>query len=255
VTNHRFESVSLDPIHEVIGLLRTSSASPKVSTESGYIDTLGPEEALGPYMIHQMCRSKLLTRIYERWWRPMTSRLLFGRARWKMAEEERIALQMFRLSPGDRVLDIACGPGNYARRFSPATEGGLIVGLDASAEMLEAAVREGGENLVYVRGDAVTLPFEDASFDAACCLGALHMFDEPIKALGEMSRVISPGGRLLVLTTLNPKSKDSLLSRTPGLRIFGRDELTDALEDCGLVEVQQCVTGREQFVSAHKPVD
>ncbi len=241
-----------DSVQEVLGLLQESS-SESWPIEYGYIDTLGPLEVLGPHVFHQMCDSRMLPRIYERWSRPMTARVLFGRTRWKTAEEQRIALEMFGLSPGDRVLDVACGPGNYTRRFGAAAGDGLVVGFDASSEMLKAAVEKGGgTNLVYVRGDAGALPFVDSAFDAASCLGALHMFEDAIKALREMRRVLSPGGRLLVLTTYNPKSKKSWLSKAPGLRMFERNELSDALMDLGFVEVQQRVTGRAQFVSARK---
>ena len=52
-------------------------------------------------------------------------------------EEHRIALEMLSISPGDRVLDVACGPGNFTRDFAVAAGDGLVVGIDASPTMLE----------------------------------------------------------------------------------------------------------------------
>lgn len=247
-------SIQSGAIQEVHALLQTSGIESQSLSRDGYIDTLGSQEALGPYAIHQVLHSKTLPRIYERWWRPVVSRMLFGWRGWKMAEEQRIALDLLGLSPGERVLDVACGPGNYTRRFGAAVGDGLVVGLDAAAEMLATAVEKGGgANLAYIRASGTSLPFEDGCFDVACCLAAIHMFDDPVKALNEMCRVLIPGGRLVVLTTHNPARKSFLLNRAPGFRMFERNELTDALADYGMVEIQQRVKAREQFVAARKP--
>ncbi len=59
-----------------------------------------------------------------------------------MADERLIALEMLELAPGERVLDIGCGPGNFTRAFARAAEDGLVVGIDASETMLARAVTE-----------------------------------------------------------------------------------------------------------------
>ena len=120
------------------------------------------------------------------------------------AEEHRMALEMLSISPGDRVLDVACGPGNFTRDFARAAGDGLVVGIDASETMLEVAVRETeDDNVAYVRGDACDLPFRDGSFDAVCCFAALYLIEEPMRALGEIVRVLAPGGRVALLTSCN----------------------------------------------------
>ena len=56
-------------------------------------------------------------------------------------------------------------------------------------------------NVAYIRGNAVELPFRDAAFDAVCCFAALHLFDEPFRALDHMARVLTPGGRIAIFTS------------------------------------------------------
>src|SRR5207247_10293509 len=113
----------------------------------------------------RMMRTSVVPSIYERWWRPMFGRLLKGPLGPSMADEHRIARLLTALSPGDGVLDVACGPGNFTREFA-RTVGptGLAVGIDASLTMLARAIEDTSEqNVAYIRGDAVELPFRDES--------------------------------------------------------------------------------------------
>jgi ubiquinone/menaquinone biosynthesis C-methylase UbiE len=176
-----------------------------------------------------------------------------------MRDEQRIALEMLDLSAGDTVLDVACGPGNFTRKFARAVgDSGLVVGIDASREMLARAVREASAaNVAYVRGDASALPFRDESFDAVSCFAALYLIEEPFRALDEIVRVLAPGGRVALLSSVNrgllPASASNAVVRPlSGIRIFGRDELTARLRERGLVRVRQRVSGLAQFVSARK---
>ena len=96
------------------------------------------------------------------------------------------------LSPGDGVLDVACGTGNFTRDFARAVgPDGLVVGLDASTTMLDARpcrTPAACEQVAYVRGDAQDLPFRDQSFDAVCCFAALNLFAKPMEALDSITR-------------------------------------------------------------------
>jgi ubiquinone/menaquinone biosynthesis C-methylase UbiE len=175
-----------------------------------------------------------------------------------MRGEQRIALEMLELSSGDTVLDVGCGPGNFTRAFARAARDGIVVGLDASATMLERAVREGvPPNVAYVRGDATALPFGAETFDAVCCFAALYLISDPLRALDEIARVLAPGGRVAVMTSVNrgllpPGTTDAVVRRLTGVRIFGRDEVVDALRDRGLVVGEQRVAGLAQFVAARR---
>ncbi len=103
-----------------------------------------------------------------------------------------------RLSPGESVLDIACGTGVLAReaakRVAPE---GRVVGLDCNDGMLDVA-RRASPNIDWQQGQAEVLPFEDDSFDAVVCQFGLMFFEERVTALSEMRRVLNAGGNLTV---------------------------------------------------------
>ncbi len=227
--------------------------------EDGCIDLLGGKDPTGSHPGQRLMLSSVLPRIYERLWRPLGARMLMGPAGPRTSEEHRLALDMLALSPGERVLDLACGPGNFTRGFARAVgDDGLVVGVDASKTMLARAVWEtDSPNAVYVRGDARVLPFRDGVFDAICCFAALYLIDEPMSALDEIARLLAPGGRVALLSSCNrgplPAGPTSAVVRTlTGVRIFGRDELTGALRERGLTDVDRRVAGLAQFVSARK---
>ena len=201
--------------------------------------------------------------IYERWWRPGLGRLMKGAFGPDMADERRIARLLLGLIPGDGVLDVACGPGNFTRDFARVVGStGLAVGIDASPSMLARAVRDTPghdyDNVAYMRGDAVALPFRDQSFDAVCCFAAIHMFADPFAALDHMTRVLTPGGRIALFTsargrTLPLRVWDGFVGeRLTGQRMFEHDEVTGALRERGYVDVQQLTTGITQFVGGRK---
>jgi SAM-dependent methyltransferase len=224
--------------------------------EDGYLDLLGDNDPTGAHPGQQLMDSRTLPLIYERWWRPLGGRLLMGVMGPTMAEERRIALETLAISPGERVLDVGCGPGNFTRPFARAAGDGLVVGIDASKTMLARAVAE--PNVAYLRGDAADLPFRDRTFDAVCCFATLYLVAEPMRALDEIARVLAPGGKVAVLTSCNrgplPTTLTNAIVRSvSGVRVFGRDELTHALRERGLVGLQQHVAGWGQFVGGRKP--
>jgi ubiquinone/menaquinone biosynthesis C-methylase UbiE len=153
------------------------------------------------------------------------------------------------------VLDVGCGPGNFTREFAHVVGAeGLAAGIDASATMLARAVADTPSgDVAYVRGDAVRLPFRDASFDAVCCFAALHLFDDPDAALDHMARVLTPRGRIAILTSCRLRSApgrtvNDLAGVRTGMRIFGPDEIVEGLHERGFAEVRQQIAGLTQFV-------
>jgi ubiquinone/menaquinone biosynthesis C-methylase UbiE len=100
---------------------------------------------------------------------------------------------------GLKVLDVGCGDGVYSVRAS--REGADVVGLDHSRSMLEAArarAASAGAVVTWCQGDAMALPFRDASVDMVLAVTALCLISEPLAALNEMNRVLRPGGVLVV---------------------------------------------------------
>jgi SAM-dependent methyltransferase len=246
------------PVEQALELFEPQPRPAEPDLERGYLDLLGPAKA-GGSAAQRLMRSRAVPQIYQRFWRPVAGRLLMGLTGPGTEEEHRIALAMLAISPGDRVLDVACGPGNFSRDFALASGNGLVVGVDASQTMLEVAVRDNPMgNLAYLRGDARDLPFGEESFDAVCCFAALYLIEEPLRALAEMVRVLAPGGRLALMSSCNrgplPASAANAVVRgLSGVRVFDRDELTGGLEAKGMIDVEQRVSGLAQFVSGRKP--
>jgi SAM-dependent methyltransferase len=229
----------------------------KLTPDAPYLDLLEDElRSTGP--TQDMMRTALVPQIYERYWRPALGRVVKGIRGPGMAEEIRIARLLLGLSPGDRVLDVACGPGNFSRAFAAAVgDSGLVVGLDASRTMLERGAadlrRSGLRNLVLVRGDATALPFVDAAFEGVCCFAALHLFADPLAGLDEMARVLAPGGRIALMTSvqrqLGPRGPfKPLTERLSGIRVFGQQEIVEALRERGFEDLHQRLSGLVQFV-------
>ena len=106
------------------------------------------------------------------------------------------------VSPGDRVLDALLRHGRSRDRRA-AHGAAEVVGLDFCEEMLERARRKAPE-LEWVRGDALALPFEDASFDAATVGFGVRNVDDLEAGLRELRRVLRPGGRLAILEITTP---------------------------------------------------
>jgi demethylmenaquinone methyltransferase / 2-methoxy-6-polyprenyl-1,4-benzoquinol methylase len=104
--------------------------------------------------------------------------------------------------PGDRVLDSCCGTGDLA--VACARAGGTVTGLDFSERMLERARRKSGE-IDWVQGDALALPFEDDSVDAATVGFGVRNLEDLDGGLAELARVLRPGGRLGVLEITRPQ--------------------------------------------------
>lgn len=123
--------------------------------------------------------------------------LSFGQDRgWRRAT--RAALD---LRPGDRVLDVGAGTGVSTEEL--ARSGAYAVGADLSVGMLRVGkrVRPG---VPLVAGDALRLPFPDASFDAVTISFALRNVQDTVAAIRELGRVTRPGGRLVVCEFSHP---------------------------------------------------
>jgi demethylmenaquinone methyltransferase / 2-methoxy-6-polyprenyl-1,4-benzoquinol methylase len=119
------------------------------------------------------------------------------------------AVERAQVTPGADALDICCGTGDLAlelrRQIGPD---GRVVGCDFSEPMLELARQKSGEEGLPVEfgwADALDLPYGDASFDVATIgFGARNLADLD-KGISEMSRVLRPGGRLVILEITRPQ--------------------------------------------------
>jgi demethylmenaquinone methyltransferase/2-methoxy-6-polyprenyl-1,4-benzoquinol methylase len=120
------------------------------------------------------------------------------------------AVDLAAVGPGDRVLDVATGTGDLAlalaRRVAPD---GTVLGSDFAEGMLErarakAVARSPSVTPTFEWGDALELPYENASFDAVTVGFGARNFSELGRGLREMARVVRPGGRVVVLEITTP---------------------------------------------------
>jgi ubiquinone/menaquinone biosynthesis C-methylase UbiE len=175
--------------------------------------------------------SEAVVRVYESrlWRRSLIATLALGIS---FEREQQLIVHAARLSRGDALLDLACGPGIYTRPFARRVAPGLVVGLDLSPAMLRHARRRaraaGLENLALVRGDALRLPLAAGRFDVVNCCGALHLFPDVDLALREVHRVLKPGGRFTVAAFRRGSGGWAALGPALRRRVFGIDSFTPA---------------------------
>lgn len=109
-----------------------------------------------------------------------------------------IVLDEAGVSQGDRILDVACGTGVLARAAQSRCGGsGSVCGLDASAGML-AVAKQLDPSIAWQQGTADSLPYDEHSFDTVVSQFGLMFFPDREAAVGEMLRVLVPGGRLAI---------------------------------------------------------
>jgi demethylmenaquinone methyltransferase/2-methoxy-6-polyprenyl-1,4-benzoquinol methylase len=173
--------------------------------------------------------------------------------RWRRLTAEAVVYQ------DARVLDACCGTGDLAIACDRA--GATVTGVDFSEQMLARARRKAPE-IEWVRGDALELPFADASFDGATVGFGVRNVEDLSRALRELRRVLRPGGRVGILEITRPRGVLApfyrlwfdgvvpLLGRAlPGgsaytylpasvRRFPGPEELAELMHDCGFEDVR-----------------
>lgn len=129
----------------------------------------------------------------------------FQEPRWR---KRAVALSGAR--PGDRILDVATGTGKVAADLHARVQpGGSVLGVDISPAMIRIARRQFGDRagLSYVVGDALTLPTEDGTFDAATIAFGMRNLPDYGKGFAELARSVRPGGRVVCLEIARPRSR------------------------------------------------
>ena len=114
----------------------------------------------------------------------------------------RRAVELAQIGPGSRALDVATGTGDLAIALRDA--GAEVVGSDFSEEMMDRA-RLKAPDIRFEWADALALPYDDDSFDAATVGFGARNFSDLGKGLAEMVRVVRPGGRVVVLEITTPQ--------------------------------------------------
>jgi len=156
---------------------------------------------------------------------------------------------------GERVLDAGCGTGTLAieakRRVGSR---GLVAGVDASAEMIARARAKAAKARVDVDlkiAAAESLPWANASFDVAFCSLMLHHLprDTRARCLREIRRVLTPGGRLLIIEFSITEPRRGIIARLHKRGGINLDALREMLAACGFPHVQTGDAGRANLVS------
>jgi SAM-dependent methyltransferase len=156
----------------------------------------------------------------------------------------------FPVGPGDRVLDLGCGGGRHA--FEVYRRGADVTAVDMNQDELDqveglfGAMKVAGEAPAgaaaeTVNGDATNLPFDDASFDRIIAAEVMEHIPDDAKALGELARVLKPGGLVAVtVPAWLPEKVCWALSdayhEVPGghIRIYRKGQLVERLQAAGL---------------------
>ena len=174
--------------------MRCSGCSRFFPYRAGILDMLGEGEQQLT-LAQKSLQAATLAKAYARTRDPLTLLVAGLTFRQEVQRMER-ALD---LRAGDTVLDIACGHGNFTAAIARRVGPGLVLGLDISQPMLEQAVRRMHRdvlhNVVLIRGDVHNLPFGFGTIAKINCQGGFCQFPDLDKAIDNIYRVLSAGGR------------------------------------------------------------
>lgn len=121
-----------------------------------------------------------------------------------MVERRGMVRTALQAEPGERIVDVGCGPGFYVAELAAEVgPSGWVVGVDASPDMLELARSRCADlaNVELRQGDATEPPLEPEAFDAAVSVQVLEYVPDTAAALAAMWRSLVPGGRVVVWDT------------------------------------------------------
>jgi ubiquinone/menaquinone biosynthesis C-methylase UbiE len=146
----------------------------------------------------------------------------------------------------DTVLDVACGPGVLACAFAQRAR--HVTGIDITPTMLQQAralqAASGATNISWELKDVYRLPYAAASFSMVITRYSFHHLQEPAAVLGEMVRVCSIGGTVVIIDSAPPSAKAAAFNRVEQMRdpshtrALTREELLGLMEAAGLKVVR-----------------
>ncbi|MEU6646116.1 methyltransferase domain-containing protein [Saccharomonospora sp. NPDC046836] len=221
---------------------------PWAEVTDGYLDLVGERagQATGP--VQELWQSALGTAVYQPLQRAVRTMFTFLR----------LPTSALRLQAGAFALDVGCGPGSVTAELGWAVgPDGLAVGVDISAPMLKrAASVHTAPNVGFLRADAGRLPVRDDTFHGVTCLAMLQLVPEPAVVLAELARVLTPGGRLVIMV---PTATSALARRVArvvavpwGVLLPPAEDIVVPLRAHGIAITQMRQTGLMLQVVGHK---
>lgn len=123
------------------------------------------------------------------------------------------AFDLMKIGSESRILDLGCGNGWAARTMASRATSGRVVGLDISDRMVELARSESVDfdNVEFQVGSAESLPFTNGEFTHAFSMESVYYYEDPLRAVKEVRRVMSSGGIFAAVVDLFVENEPSLL--------------------------------------------
>jgi SAM-dependent methyltransferase len=138
------------------------------------------------------------------------------------------------------ILDVACGPSTYGRRIASETK--RVYGIDLSYGMLKQGLKflskDKNKNVFLAQATADLLPFPSETFDGCICAGSLHLFNDPLVVLSEISKTMKSSIPLALQTfTRNKTGTNPSIKEKTGFHFFDAQELEELLVIAGFQNV------------------
>jgi SAM-dependent methyltransferase len=151
-------------------------------------------------------------------------------------------LALIEFNPHDKVLDVGCGTGWLVRRIALLVSAGLAAGMDVADAMLRRAEALSAPqlNVVFARGRVDAIPWDSGFFSTVLSVESAYYWPDPAKGLGEIFRVLSPGGAAWILINYyrdNPHCHQwGELLKVP-THLFSAEEWGELLRQAGFRDV------------------
>jgi ubiquinone/menaquinone biosynthesis C-methylase UbiE len=151
-------------------------------------------------------------------------------------------LALMDLQAADRILDVGCGSGWLGRRLARLVPDGQVVGIDVSDEMVRRAQQAGTDfaNLTFLRGGVDRIPCESNSFTKVVSVESAYYWPEPASGLGEIIRVLAPGGSAWILINYyrdNPHCHQWGAHYTIPTHLLSAEEWASLFREAGFADI------------------
>ena len=169
------------------------------------------------------------------------------------ADLNSFVMDMLELESKDRVLEIGFGTGKLIDQMAAITTGGVVEGIDFSEVMLKQAGKVNKHNISngkvrLQRGECITLPYENESFNKLCSINTLYFWKDPDKYFLEMFRVIKPGG-IIAIGFRDDKQMSSLNLSSDVFTTYSQIEVVSLLSNAGFSDARVAEKKGKPFLS------